>query len=76
MSEGLSAQGFAVEGVGAGRTWINFSGTVSGVEAAFHTTIDEYGFGGELRHANSVDPARSFCNGPPRFQSYASSRLA
>jgi len=57
VAEWLSLHGFAVDEVGAGGTWINFSGAVSDVEAAFHTTIDDFDIDGELRHANSIDPS-------------------
>jgi len=53
----LTSNGFAVEEVGKGRTWINFSGAVSNVERALHTKIRNYNVDGHLRHANATDPA-------------------
>jgi subtilase family serine protease len=53
----LASHGFAVEAVGKGKSWINFSGTLADVEAAFHTTIHTYMVKGELHYANAEDPS-------------------
>ncbi|HTP67093.1 MAG TPA: protease pro-enzyme activation domain-containing protein [Geobacteraceae bacterium] len=53
----LTVHGFTVEEVARGRTWTNFSGTVSSVESAFHTEIHDYQVNGRLHHANSRDPS-------------------
>jgi pseudomonalisin len=53
----LRDQGFAIEEIGKGRTWINFSGTAAQVERAFATEIHDYRVDGVLRHGNSIDPS-------------------
>lgn len=53
----MASQGFTVDEVAKGRTWINFSGTVANVESAFHTQMHDYIVEGELRHANASDPS-------------------
>ena len=53
----LTSHGFVVEAVAKGKSWINFSGTVADVEAAFHTSIHTYQVGGRLYHANAEDPS-------------------
>ncbi|HXE96117.1 MAG TPA: protease pro-enzyme activation domain-containing protein [Dongiaceae bacterium] len=53
----LTHHGFTIEEVSRSRTSINFSGPVSKVERAFHTSIHDYLVDGHLRHANSRDPA-------------------
>ena len=53
----LTSHGFVIETVAKGRSWINFSGTVAQVEAAFHTTIHAYMVNGRLHHANAEDPS-------------------
>jgi subtilase family serine protease len=53
----LRSHGFVVEAVGKGKSWINFSGTVAAVEAAFHTSIHLYQVNGRLYHANNRDPS-------------------
>lgn len=53
----LTSHGFVVETVAKGKGWINFSGTVANVEAAFHTSIHTYLVGGRLYHANAEDPS-------------------
>jgi subtilase family serine protease len=52
----LTSHGFVVKAVGKGKSWINFSGTVANVEAAFHTSIHIYRVKGRLYHANAKDP--------------------
>jgi subtilase family serine protease len=52
----LSRKGFIIDEVGAGRGWINFSGTVGDVERAFKTQIHDYKVNGKLYHANNKDP--------------------
>ncbi len=53
----LKSQGFTVDEIGAGRTWINFSGDVKHVNQAFHTAIHTYRVNGKLHHANNADPS-------------------
>jgi subtilase family serine protease len=53
----LSSHGFSVEEVSRSRSSIIFSGSVSQVERAFHTSIHDYFVDGQLRRANSRDPA-------------------
>jgi len=52
----LQRRGFSVDEVGAGRGWINFSGTVSQVERAFKTQIHDFKVNGKVYHANVSDP--------------------
>src|SRR5947209_19895390 len=53
----LQSQGFKIDEIARGRTWINFSGTVGDVERAFHTEIHDYYVDGELHLANALEPA-------------------
>ena len=53
----LQSHGFAVTRVSTGRTVIEFSGTASQVQNAFHTEIHEYVVNGVERWANASDPA-------------------
>ena len=53
----LTSQGFTVEGIAKGGTWITFSGTVADVEHAFHTQIHNYLVGRKLYYANAVAPS-------------------
>ncbi len=53
----LAAEGFRLDEVAKGGTWINFSGTVAKVESAFRTRINDYLIGGRLRHANADEPS-------------------
>ena len=57
VSSWLSAQGFSVDEVGRSGMWINFTGSVSQVEQAFHTEIHDYQVNGKLHHANVSDPS-------------------
>jgi subtilase family serine protease len=52
----LQAHGFEVANVSPGRHVIEFSGTASQVQEAFHTTIHRYSVNGEEHWANSSDP--------------------
>ncbi len=52
----LESHGFQVQGPSIGRTVIEFSGTASQIEEAFHTSIHSYLVNGELHHANTNDP--------------------
>jgi subtilase family serine protease len=52
----LQSHGFEVANVSPGRHVIEFSGTASQVQAAFHTTIHHYSVDGEEHWANSSDP--------------------
>ena len=57
ITKWLSANGFQVEKVGAGRGIIQFSGTAGDVQSAFHTTIHQYVVNGKQHWANSSDPS-------------------
>ena len=52
----LQSRGFSVAKVAKGRTFIEFSGTASQVQHAFHTEIHRYTVNGEEHIANSSDP--------------------
>jgi len=52
----LTRQGFQEIKVGAGRTAIEFSGSVGQVRNAFHTEIHQLNVTGESRQANLSDP--------------------
>ena len=52
----LTAQGFQVNRVAAGRTVIEFSGTAGAVRQALHTEIHRYVVNGEEHWANAGDP--------------------
>ena len=57
VTDWLTSEGFVIEEVGKGRTWVNFSGVVGDVERTFHTQIHDYWVDGVLRHANAWAPA-------------------
>lgn len=52
----LESHGFRVEHVAKGRTVIEFSGTASQLQSAFHTEIHQYMVNGAAHWANSQDP--------------------
>lgn len=56
VTDWLTRHGFQKLKVGAGRTTIEFSGTVGQVRNAFHTEIHRYLVNGEARQANIADP--------------------
>ncbi len=51
----LRASGFSVNRVSRAQRFIEFSGNVGQVNAAFHTEIHEYMINGALHHANSTE---------------------
>ncbi len=51
----LSGSGFRVNRVSTARRFVEFSGDVGQVNAAFHTQIHEYMVDGVLHHANATD---------------------
>ncbi len=53
----LQSHGFQVAAPSKGRTVIEFSGSASQVQAAFHTTIHKYLVNGEQHWANASDPS-------------------
>jgi pseudomonalisin len=53
----LEKQGLKVDEVARGRGWVNFSGSVAQVEAAFATELHEYSVDGVVHHANSIEPS-------------------
>jgi trimeric autotransporter adhesin len=56
ISGWLAEQGFTVNRIAAGRTFIDFSGTAGQIEAAFHTEIHRYRSNGDEHLANAGDP--------------------
>jgi subtilase family serine protease len=52
----LGFHGFQIGGISRGRTVIEFSGTASQVQQAFHTEIHKYVVNGEVHWANGSDP--------------------
>ena len=56
VTDWLTRQGFQVKNVAAGRTAIEFDGTVAQVRNAFHTEIHRYVVNGEQRFANVSEP--------------------
>ncbi len=57
VSDWLTRQGFKVAKVSAGRTVIEFGGTVAQVRNAFHTEIHKFAVSGETHVANVSDPS-------------------
>jgi subtilase family serine protease len=53
----LQSHGLTLESISPGRTDIAFSGTVSQVEEALHTSIHSYERNGEQFYSNTVNPA-------------------
>ena len=53
----LTSQGFSIDEVAKGRTWVNFSGTVADVERAFRLHMRNYNIKGRLHHANAQNPS-------------------
>ncbi len=52
----LQNHGFQIVGVGKGRVWIQFTGTVGQVEEAFHVQMRNYLVDGKMHISNDVDP--------------------
>ena len=57
VTDWLTQQGFQVAKVSAGRTAIEFSGTVGQVRNAFHTEIHQFATNGETHFANVSEPS-------------------
>ncbi|HET6931464.1 MAG TPA: protease pro-enzyme activation domain-containing protein [Candidatus Acidoferrum sp.] len=57
VTDWLTRQGFQVAKVAAGRTSIEFNGTVAQVRNAFHTEIHKFSVNGDERIANVSEPA-------------------
>jgi Pro-kumamolisin, activation domain/Bacterial Ig-like domain (group 3) len=57
VTDWLTRQGFQVSKVAAGRTVIEFGGTVAQVRNAFHTEMHKFAVNGETHVANVSDPA-------------------
>ncbi len=53
VSAWLVSQGFTVDSVARGRTWITFSGTAAQVASAFHSEIHRYDVNGQKHFANA-----------------------
>ena len=56
VSAWLQQQGFVINSVNKGRTFIDFSGTTGQLGKAFHTSIHRYVIDGQEHLANSADP--------------------
>jgi hypothetical protein len=56
VTDWLKSQGFQVAAVSHGRTVLEFSGTASHVQQAFHTSIHQYEIKGVKHWANASDP--------------------
>lgn len=56
VTQWLTAHGFKNINVGAGKTAIEFSGTVGQMREAFHTDIHKFLIHGKIRNANVSDP--------------------
>jgi len=57
VQQWLTNHGLVIDEVAKSRTWINFTGSVTLVEQAFHTQIHDYMVNGELHHANALAPS-------------------
>jgi subtilase family serine protease len=64
VTDWLTSQGFEVNGVAAGRTVIEFSGTAGAVRQALHTEIHKFAVNGEEHWANASDPQIPAALGP------------
>ncbi len=53
----LSGHGFTVSQIGAGKNYIEFSGTAAQVTTAFGTEIHQYAVNGKVYQANASDPS-------------------
>src|ERR1700733_6445733 len=53
----LESEGFQIDSVARGRTWVMFSGNAGQVEKAFHTEIHRYSVEGRPHYANATDPS-------------------
>jgi subtilase family serine protease len=56
LTQWLKGQGFKVNSVARGRTFIVFSGTAAQVKSAFGTEIHRYNVNGEAHFANATNP--------------------
>lgn len=52
----MQAHGLTVEKVAAGKSAIEFNGTIGQVNQAFHASIHKYSVNGEMHYANAADP--------------------
>lgn len=52
----LGSHGLSVTRISAGKSSIEFTGTIGQVNTAFHTSIHTYKVNGELHHANATNP--------------------
>ncbi len=53
----LRSEGFQVDDLSRGRSWIVFSGTAGQIGSAFHTELHRYRLQDELHFANATDPS-------------------
>ncbi len=56
ITDWLKSHGFTIDEIPPGRGWVNFSGSVSDVERAFHTSIHDFDIDGKQYHGNVKDP--------------------
>ena len=56
ISSWLESEGFSVDSVARGRSWIAFSGMAEQVQHTLHTEIHRFRFNGELHYANVASP--------------------
>lgn len=57
LTRWLVQQGFTINRVAPGRTFIDFSGSAGQIEAAFHTEIHYYQLNGRRHYANTSEPS-------------------
>ncbi len=53
----LQSQGFTIHQASRGKNWIAFNGTAGQISKALHTPIHRFEINGEMRFANTGDPA-------------------
>jgi uncharacterized protein (TIGR03437 family) len=53
----LTSQGFTVNSVARGRTWMTFSGTAAQIRSAFQTQLHRYNVNGKSHYANATAPS-------------------
>ncbi|MGC2637937.1 MAG: S53 family peptidase [Acidobacteriaceae bacterium] len=55
VTQWLGAAGFSIDRVSQAKRFVEFSGTVGAVNAAFHTQIHQYLIDGVMHHANATE---------------------
>ena len=56
VADWLRTQGFHVDSIARGRTWINFSGTAGQLQSAFSLHMRRYRLNGRIHYANADQP--------------------